>query len=235
MNAVAIIPARGGSKGIPNKNIRLLGGKPLIAYTAEAAFASGLFSTIILSTDSEEISRVGKSVGLEIPFLRPPELALDTTPTLPVLQHAVRFLHARGEDFDFVCTLQATTPFRNVQSMRDAANSLSSSPDCDSAVAVSRIPAHLSPDYAMKIEEGVLLPFLEAGKTVTRRQDTRPAYTRNGQFYFTRTSTLLDKCSVYGDRCLPIVVPDGPSVNLDTPEDWALAEFYLERGLIQPV
>lgn len=232
MNALAVIPARGGSKGIPGKNLRHLGGKPLLAYTAEAALASGVFDRVIFSTDSEEIAATGRSVGLETPFLRPPDLARDETPTLPVLQHALAELSARGQSFDVVCTLQPTTPFRSIAALRDGFHALRDAPSADSSVAVSRIPAHLSPDYAMKIEDRRLLPFLEGGHKITRRQDTRPAFTRNGQFYFTRVSALLEKNSIYGDYCLAIVTPDERSVNLDTLEDWDLAEYLLARGLV---
>ncbi len=232
MRALAIIPARGGSKGIPGKNIRPLGGKPLLAYTVQAAQVSGIFDRIMLTTDSEEIAVVGRDWGVDVPFMRPAELAGDATPTLPVLLHALDFMSQRDGPFDVVCTLQVTTPFRNIASLRVGYHSLKNDDKADSAVAVSQIPAHLSPDYAMKIESGLLLPFLEGGHKVTRRQDARPAYTRNGEFYFTRVTTLVDKNSIYGERCLPVVVPEAHAVNLDTQQDWEMAELLLERGLV---
>jgi CMP-N,N'-diacetyllegionaminic acid synthase len=232
MRALAIIPARGGSKGIPGKNIRVLGGKPLLAYTVEAARASGIFDRIVLTTDSEDIALIGRDLGVDVPFMRPPELAGDGTPTLPVLQHATEFMTQRDGSFDLVCTLQVTTPFRNIVSLREGYHLLRNNSAADSAVAVSQIPAHLSPDYAMKIADGLLLPFLQDGHEITRRQDARPAYTRNGQFYFTRGETLLKKNSIYGERCLPVVVPETHSVNLDTQQDWEMAELLLERGLV---
>jgi CMP-N,N'-diacetyllegionaminic acid synthase len=231
MRALAIIPARGGSKGIPGKNIRLLGGKPLLAYTVEAAMASRIFDRIMVTTDSQEIAVVARDLGVDVPFMRPEELAGDTTPTLPVLQHATRFMIQRDGAFEVVCTLQATTPFRHLPSLRAGFAMLEKDPSADSAVAVSRIPAHLSPDYAMKIDGGLLLPFLEGGQKITRRQDARAAYTRNGEFYFTRVKTLLEGNSIYGSRCLPVVVPEKHSVNLDTRDDWEMAELLLERGL----
>src|SRR5687768_1399742 len=155
MKVLGIVPARGGSKGIPSKNIRPLGGKPLLAYTAEAARAAGIFSRIILSTDSEEIARTGRALGLEVPFMRPAELASDHAPTLLALQHATRRMIEIDGAFDVVCTLQPTTPFRNLESLRAAIQALEKDPGADSAVSVTQIPAHLSPDYAMKIEEGL--------------------------------------------------------------------------------
>lgn len=233
MNALAIIPARGGSKGIPDKNIRSLGGKPLLAYTAEAARASGIFSRVILSTDSEKIAEVGRSVGIEVPFMRPPELASDSAPTLPVLQHAARFMTGIAGPFDVVCTLQPTTPFRDLDALKRAVEALAADSTADSAVAVSRVPAHMSPDYVMKIEDGALQPFLEGGAKITRRQDARPAYVRNGEFYFTRMNTLMEGDSIYGKKCLAIITPDRLSVNLDTLEDWKLAELLVGQNLVQ--
>jgi CMP-N,N'-diacetyllegionaminic acid synthase len=232
MRALAIIPARGGSKGISNKNIRLLGGKPLLFHTAEAAKVSGIFAAIILSTDSPEIAQAGRDIGIEVPFMRPSELAGDATPTLPVLQHATRFMQEQLGAFDVICTLQPTTPFRSIGTLREALRALENDSAATSAVAVSRVPAHLSPDYVMKIEGGALLPFLETGYKITRRQDTRPAFTRNGQFYFTHVQTLLEDNSIYGDRCLPVITEERYPVNLDTPEDWSMAEILLERGLV---
>lgn len=233
MKALAIIPARGGSKGIPDKNIRSLGGKPLLAYTAEAARASGIFSRVILSTDSERIAEVGRAVGIEVPFMRPPELASDSAPTLPVLQHAARFMTGIAGAFDVVCTLQPTTPFRDLDAMKRAVEALAADPTAESAVAVSRVPAHMSPDYVMKIEEGELRPFLEGGAKITRRQDARAAYVRNGEFYFTRMNTLMEGDSIYGKKCLAIITPDRLSVNLDTLEDWKLAELLVGQNLVQ--
>src|SRR5438093_12930123 len=112
MRVLALIPARGGSKGIPRKNIRLLAGKPLLAYTAEAARAAKRLSWIVLSTDDEEIACIGRQYGLEVPFIRPPELSQDDAPTLPVVQHALHWFEGRGEYFDSVCLLQPTNPLR---------------------------------------------------------------------------------------------------------------------------
>src|SRR5262245_49368383 len=112
MNVLGIVPARRGSKGVLGKNIRLLCGKPLLQYTAEAALSARRLSKVILSTDHEEIARIGRECGLEVPFMRPAELAEDETPMLPVIQHAVRWLEVRGDSFDAVCLLQPTNPLR---------------------------------------------------------------------------------------------------------------------------
>ena len=122
MTVVGIVPARGGSKGIPRKNIAPLLGKPLLAYTAEAALAARRLARVILSTDDDEIAEVGRRCGLEVLFMRPPELARDDTPMLPVVQHAVRWLEERGDRYDAVCLLQPTNPLRRPGTSMPASN-----------------------------------------------------------------------------------------------------------------
>ena len=220
---MAIIPARAGSKGIPGKNLRPLAGKPLLAYAVEMAVQAGIFDRVLLTTDSEEIAALGRFLGAETPFLRPPELARDDTPMLPVLQHAVRHLLDGGWAPDIIVLLQPTAPFRRKEDVAKATEMLRDSPQLDSVVSVEAIPDHFAPHYAMKVENGRLLPFLSEGLRVTRRQDAPKAYTRNGQFYIMRRGTLLGKNSIYGDECLPYITTH-KAVNLDTLEDWAEAE-----------
>ena len=133
MKTLGIITARGGSKGVPRKNIRLLAGKPLLQYTAEAALAAKRVQRVVLTTDDAEIAEVGRRCGLDVPFLRPPELARDDTPTLPVLQHAVRALEAKGDRFDAICLLQPTHPLRRVADI-DACIALLEEKQADSVV-----------------------------------------------------------------------------------------------------
>jgi N-acylneuraminate cytidylyltransferase len=221
MKLLGIIPARGGSKGIPGKNIRLLGGKPLLAYAAEAAGKAGIFARVILTTDSEEIAAAGRQLGIETPFMRPAELACDDTPMLPVLQHAVRAL---GEDCDGIVILQPTAPFRRWQDLQAAARVFEERPEVESVVSVEQVPDHYSPYFVMKIVEKKLVPFMPDGLRITRRQDAPKAYSRSGDFYFTRTKTLMEGNSIYGENCHPIIVSHDLRVNLDTLEDWAEAE-----------
>lgn len=221
MKLLGIIPARGGSKGIPGKNIKLLGGKPLLAYTIEAARKADIFARVILTTDSAEIAAVGKEYGAETPFMRPPELAFDDTPMLPVLQHAVRAL---GEKYDGIVILQPTAPFRRWQDLQAAAQVLSEHPEAESVVSVEQVPEHYSPYFVMKINGQKLLPFMPDGLRITRRQDAPKAYSRSGDFYFTRIGTLMEGNSIYGENCRPFVVSHELRVNLDTLDDWAEAE-----------
>jgi CMP-N,N'-diacetyllegionaminic acid synthase len=229
MQLLGIIPARGGSKGIPGKNIKMLGGKPLLQHAALAAQAAGIFSHLILTTDSEQIAETGRKCGIEVPFLRPPELARDDTPMLPVLQHAVQWAQDRGWALDAIAILQPTAPFRQPTDLRAAFELLRTRTEFDSVVSVATVPEHYSPYFLMKIESERLLPFMPDGLKVTRRQDAPKAYSRTGDFYFTRVETLMRGNSIYGTSCLPYVVSHPNRVNLDTLEDWQEAERIAAR------
>ena len=227
--ALGIIPARGGSKGIPGKNIRLLANRPLLEYTVEAARASSVLDRLILSTDSERIAAVGRSLGLEVPFLRPRELAKDDTPMVPVLEHAVAFLEQSGWSPGMVVLLQPTAPLRRPSHIADAVDMLCTT-GCDSVVSVVEVPRHLSPDYVMRIVDGRLVSFLPEGRHLTRRQEARPAYARDGTVYVVRRAVLMTNHSLYGADCRPLVLPIRESVTLDTPEDWAIAEQLMANS-----
>lgn len=223
---LGIIPARGGSKGIPGKNIRLLNGKPLLYYSIHAAQMSGLVDRLILTTDSMEIAQVGKELGAEVPFIRPAELARDDTPMLPVLEHVVNFVESGNWQADIILLFQPTAPLRQPEQIQAAVKMLTES-KCDSIVSVVQIPQHYSPDFAYKVEDGMLKPFLDGGGKVTRRQDTRPAYSRDGTIYAFWRDVLINKHNIYGDDCRPLVIPNHLSCNLDTMEDWAQAETMI--------
>jgi CMP-N,N'-diacetyllegionaminic acid synthase len=225
-HVLALIPARGGSKGIPGKNIRLLAGRPLIAYAVDAARASGIVDRVVLSTDSEEIAAIGRASGAEVPFLRPAELAGDASPMLPVLQHAVGVLEQAGWRPEIILLLQPTSPLRTPAHLAAAVGLLRAT-NADSVVSVAEVPRHLSPDYVMRIERGCLVPFLPGGATVTRRQDARVAYVRDGTVYACWRRTLVEHGSIYGRDCRPLVVAAAESVTIDTPADWAEAERRL--------
>ena len=223
---LGIVPARGGSKGVPGKNVRLLAGRPLIEYTARAARESGVLDRTILSTDSEEIADVGRRCGLEAPFIRPSELAADDAPMLAVLQHAMETLAADGWRADLIVLLQPTSPLRRPAHIRDVVEQLRAS-NADSVVTVVEVPRHLSPDYVMRIEGGLLKPFLPGGERLTRRQDARPAYSRDGTVYAFWRATIERFGNIYGDRSEPFVIDAADSLSIDTPDDWAAAERRL--------
>jgi CMP-N-acetylneuraminic acid synthetase len=223
---LGLVPARGGSKGVPGKNIRLLAGRSLLDYTADAARASGVVDRLILSTDSEDIADIGRRSGIEVPFLRPAELAQDDTPMLPVVRHALSALEHDGWTPEIIVLLQPTSPLRRAEHIRRAVDLLIET-GADSVVSVVELPRHLSPDYVMRLDGGVLRPFLPEGARLGRRQDARPAYAREGTVYAFRRSTLDCFGNIYGEDCRPLIVPAPESLSIDTAEDWDAAERIL--------
>jgi CMP-N-acetylneuraminic acid synthetase len=223
MTVLAVVPARAGSKGIPGKNVRPLAGRPLLAYAADAIRGSGVVDRAVLTTDSEEIRALGRELGLEAPFLRPAELAQDDTPMQPVAEHAVATLEAEGWSPELVLVVQPTAPLRRGEHLRRAVELLRET-GADSVVSVVPIPPHLSPEYAMRVDDGRLVPFLPRGAEIRRRQDARPAYSRDGTVYAVRRDVLLERHDLYGADCRPLVLSPEESVNLDAPADWEEAE-----------
>jgi CMP-N,N'-diacetyllegionaminic acid synthase len=231
LRVLGLIPARGGSQGVPGKNERPLAGKTLIERARDAAATSGVIDRLILSTDSEQIALLGRTLGIEVPFDRPSNLATDVAPMLPVVEHALRTLEADGGYLpDAVALLQPTSPLRTGARLAEAVALLDSS-DATSIVSVAQIPAHLAPHYAMRIDDGRLVSFLPEGSRVTRRQDVPPAYYRDGTIYLTRSETVLAGGDLYGSRCLPLVIPGEEALSIDTPEDWAEAERRLSEAV----
>lgn len=228
---LAVIPARGGSKGVPRKNVRELAGKPLIAYTIECALAvKHLLHRIVVSTDDDEIAAVARRWGAEVPFRRPAELAGDTVPMAPVLQHAVRFVEARdGCRMDWVLLLQPTDPLRVPADVEEAMR-LAAAGGCDSVISVVQVFA-VHPILMKRIEDGRLLPYCIEEKEGSRRQDYQPpAYMRNGAVYFTRRDVLVERGSIWGDVIRPYVMPPERSVGVDSELDLRLLELLLREG-----
>jgi CMP-N-acetylneuraminic acid synthetase len=227
VRVLALVPARLGSKGIPRKNLRLLGGKPLLAHTAEAAAGASRITRTILSTEDEEIAAVGRRCGLEVPFLRPPELARDETPTLRVLQHAVEWLEGRGEVYDAVCLLEPTSPFRRAETIDECLRLLEES-GADAVVTVTPVPAHFNPHWVYwRAPDGTLRLSTGESEPISRRQELPAAYCRDGSVYATRRDVIMAQNSIYGRRLLGCVVEGGTTVNIDTLDDWKRAEDLL--------
>lgn len=223
---LGLVPARGGSKGVPGKNVRPLAGHTLLEYTARAARESGVLDRVILSTDSLEIADAGRRAGLEVPFMRPVALAADDTPMVPVIVHALAEVALHGWSPDIVVLLQPTSPLRRPDHIRDAVTMLRET-EADSVVTVVELPRHLSPDYVMRIDEGRLKPFLPEGARVTRRQDARPAYSRDGTVYAFRRSTIEKLGGIYGNDCRPLLIHTSDSLSIDSQADWDEAERRL--------
>jgi CMP-N-acetylneuraminic acid synthetase len=208
--------------------MRPLAGHTLLEYTARAARESGVLDRIILSTDSPEIAEAGRRAGLEVPFMRPAALAADDTPMVPVIQHALAEVSRQGWSPDIVVLLQPTSPLRRPDHIRDAVSMLGET-GADSVVTVVEVPRHLSPDYVMRIEGGRLKPFLPDGARVTRRQDARPAYSRDGTVYAFRSSTIERSGGIYGEDCRPLLIDACDSLSIDSLADWDEAERLLTR------
>jgi CMP-N-acetylneuraminic acid synthetase len=232
VKVLGVITARGGSKGIPGKNLKLLAGKPLIDYTIDTAAASGVFDRVIVSTDAAAIADAARARGCEVPFVRPADLARDETPHLPVLQHAVRWLDdAEGYRPDAVVILQPTSPLRRTGDIRRAVALLAES-DADSVLTVSRVSPHTHPMRMLRVAEDGTATLFVSGEPVrrriNRRQDLPPAWVMNGAIYAFRTHVLFAADpSLYGDRTLALPLPDPYGLSLDDPDDWAAAEGAL--------
>jgi CMP-N,N'-diacetyllegionaminic acid synthase len=225
---LAVIPARGGSKGVPRKNVRPVCGRPLIAYTIDAALAAGpLLHRVIVSTEDEEIAAVARECGAEVPFLRPAELAGDRVPTAPVLQHATRFVEEQeGSAVDWVLLLQPTDPLREVEDI-EASCALAFRGGCDSVISVVQVLAE-HPILMKRIEGDRLLPYCIEEKEGTRRQDYQPpAYMRNGAIYLTRRDVVMERGSLWGEVIRPYVMPEERSVGIDSELDLKLVELLM--------
>lgn len=228
MRVVGVVTARGGSRGVPRKNIKLLGGKPLVAWTAEAALGARRLARTVLSTDDEEIAEVGRQCGLDVPFMRPANLATDRSPTLPVLQHVLRTLAAAGDHFDAVCLLQPTNPLRSSATI-DACIDLFETSNADSVITVLPVPDEHNPHWVYLADElGRLRLATGEPEPIARRQDLPPAYHREGSVYVTRSDVLLGQNSLYGDRIVKYEVSTEDTVNIDSPSDWTQAEKLIE-------
>jgi CMP-N-acetylneuraminic acid synthetase len=223
---LGLVPARAGSKGVPGKNVRPLAGRTLLDYTATAARLAGVIDRLVLSTDGADIAEAGRQAGLEVPFLRPPDIAADDTPMVAVIRHALAELAAAGWSPDVIVLLQPTSPLRRPEHVRAAVERLAADA-ADSVVTVVPVPLHLSPDYVMRIDDGLLRPFLPEGERVARRQDARPAYSRDGTVYAFRRQTLERFGNIYGLRCVPLVIDATDSLSIDSPADWDAGERIL--------
>ncbi|GAA5507333.1 acylneuraminate cytidylyltransferase family protein [Novipirellula caenicola] len=231
MRVLGIVTARGGSKGIPRKNVQMLCGKPLLQYTADAALAASKLTRVILTTEDEEIAAVGRECGLDVPFLRPDELAKDNTPSLPVIQHAVQFVQSHGEHYDAIFTLQPTHPLRLAADI-DGAIDLLETTAADSVISFVDV-GEKHPARMKFIDDGghvIDPPFAEEFEG-QRRQDLRPLYLREGSVYLTRTSVLMEQHSFKGQDCRAWIVPPERACNIDTPFDMQMAEWLITTGL----
>lgn len=236
MKVLGIITARGGSKGVPGKNLKLLAGKPLLAFTVEAARASHSLDRVILSTEDEAIAAAGRELGCEVPFIRPAELSRDNTPHLPVIQHAADWMREQaGYQPDAVMVLQPTSPLRTAGDI-DAAIALLESSRADSVLSVSEVPIHSHPSRTLRLDADGFAVLFATGEPVrrriNRRQDLPEAWVMNGAIYACRTAVLSGPApSLYGDRVVAYPMPHERSISIDDLDDWAVAERLLRQLL----
>lgn len=229
---LGVVTARAGSKGIPGKNTKLLAGKPLIAYTFDAARASGAFDRLIVSTDDERVIGLAREMACEVPFTRPAALSADDTPHLPVMQHAVEWMrdHERYRA-DWVMILLPTSPLRQPRHIVESIE-IGTRSDADSVVGVDEMPDHFHPERALTIDGDGWARLFLGGQPVrnrpVRRQGMAKVWVFNGAIYLFRTSLLeAPEPSLYGERVAAYVMRPPFGHNIDTPEDWAAAERLL--------
>lgn len=225
--ALAVIPARGGSKRIPRKNIRDFYGKPLIAYSIQAAVDSGLFARVVVSTDDEEIASVARRYGAEVPFVRPKELADDFTGTAAVVEHAAEYFEKQGENYDFICTIYATAPFVRAEYIRKGYELLK---DSDAVNAFSCATMSFPVQRTFKIDGSGRAEMFFPECYAVRSQDLEEAYQDAGQFYWTCRSRQKQypAAVMFSKVSIPVVIPRYLVQDIDTPEDWKRAELMFE-------
>lgn len=224
---LAVIPARGGSKRIPRKNIREFCGKPMIAWSIEAALASGCFDAVIVSTDDEEIAEVARRSGAEVPFLRPKALADDFTGTIPVIRHAVEWAGQHRQPPAQVCCIYATAPFVTAEDIRLGLQLLNDT-GCDYAFSVTSYPFPIQ--RALRINADGRVGMFNPEHFHTRSQDLEEAYHDAGQFYWGKASAWLEGKVIFGSSAVPVHLPRHRVQDIDTEEDWIRAE-WLFRAL----
>lgn len=223
---LGIIPARGGSKGIPHKNLFPLLGKPLIAYSILSAKKSKHLSRLIVSTDSDTIAKVATDFGADVPFIRPQNLASDTALSVEVVKHAVHELEKQGDaPYDYVVLLQPTTPLRRAEDI-DAALEKLHSTKCDSIVSFVNVGAH-HPARMYKIENDILTSIMDEKVTMRPRQELPDVFIRSGDIYASTTVSLLEFNTLMGRDTRPVILPSSRSVNIDSRTDLYLAEHLL--------
>ena len=219
---IAVIPARGGSKRISRKNIKLFCGKPMISYSIEAALASGCFDQIIVSTDNEEIAKISVAHGATVPFMRPEALSDDHTGTTPVIAHAIKWLNKAVTPPDYVCCIYATAPFVRPEDIQLGLSRLEAA-GCDYAFSVTGFAFPIQ--RAVRITAENRVEMFTPSAFQTRSQDLVEAFHDAGQFYWGAASAWLEEKPIFGTGSVPVVLPRYRVQDIDTPEDWVTAEL----------
>ena len=231
-NILAIIPARGGSKGIHKKNIRELSGKPLIAYTIEAAKKTELFDQIIVSTDSEEIARISEGYGAQVPFIRPKRLSTDTASSKDVVTHTMQWIENNmSVQYDYFILLQPTSPYRNELHIYQAISMILKHANAKTLVSFTEPKHH--PIIMRRINDNGYLEQLKgfSNNNCNRRQDYPPVLAINGAIYIAEWKYFKENETFFGDKCIPYLMDRRSSIDIDSEYDWKQAEILIDNNM----
>jgi CMP-N,N'-diacetyllegionaminic acid synthase len=230
VSVLFIIPARGGSKGLPGKNIREIAGKPLIAWSIEAAQQAAEAignSEVIISTDSEEIAEIARKWKGKVPFIRPAELASDTAASIDVILHAVDFKEKKGKRFDYIAMIEPTSPQRDAQDLVNALAQLNENKEAESIVGICKTES-CHPLFLTKLNKGFLVPYENKSYKVYRRQDIDDVYFFEGSMYISKTESLKKRNSFYHEKTLGCIMPKWKSLEIDDEVDFIMIEALLK-------
>ena len=228
MKVLAIIPARGGSKGLPGKNIKPLLGKPLIGWTIEQAKASKYITEIFVSTDSREIADVAETFGVSVSELRPAEFASDTATSASFLIYTIEKLCKEGKFFDYIILLEPTSPLRIIEDIDNSIEKLHNTPEAESIVGVCKVEGSHPLFMVKQTDAGFLQSYLNEN-SVARRQDIEDLYYFEGTVYVSKTESFLKRKSFYHEKTLPYIIPKSRAFEVDDSEDWLIIESILEH------
>lgn len=232
MKNIAIIPARGGSKRIPNKNIKMFCGKPIIAYAIETALQSGVFDSVIVSTDDQEIATIAKQYGAEVPFMRPDYLADDHTGTTDVIEHVIEQWKKMGNEIDLVCCIYPTAPFLQKEYLIEAIDALKNQKNKTSAFTVCKFNYPIQRSFTIESPNNDVTP-IDASALPKRSQDLPSVYHDAGQFYLATAENFLNKnFNVFSNSSIPIILPHYLVQDIDEPDDWVRAEYMYQAFML---
>lgn len=232
MNNIAIIPARGGSKRIPQKNIKLFCGKPIIAYSIEAALASGVFDTVLVSTDDEKIASIAREYGAQVPFMRPDYLSDDYTGTTDVIEHAIVEWQKLGNSINLACCIYPTAPFIQKEFIIEAMDALTKQPHKCGAFTVCKFNYPIQRSFTIE-QPGNKVHPLDESALPKRSQDLPSVYHDAGQFYLAKAEDYLNKrFNVFSDSSIPIILPHYLVQDIDDEHDWRRAEYMYQAFVL---